>query len=464
MKNFLLFSILFTCNVFSQGSYTLQKDAIIYDIPGGEFLTVVMIDDTVFIKHYDLLGNILWEDSLSFAPSISPVYFNDIARFKNTDEYIISTYADPTPSTTWYTFANDTLVYQFSKFNLSTHTFDVQLVDTFIGQQIDLIEIKDTSIYFLVTDFSMDNDPNPFNQVTYSLNSSMNISLIAPMDSVVTLNMLGWSINVFGDSIYRYQSFQDVHLMNKYSLQMSNLQLNSCSVPTSQDVNYSYYRKMYNGDSLFILTEGTTSGSPAVEWRMDWRNLSLSSINSTVFNSPNTNNPPNQYFSTFNNVAVDRSNRKIMVMSNNSTLGSNVIQKIFVYDFNFNPVCEIPVTIGSNSENTLIELNDLVYLRNDNSSTSKLIRIDCAMLSIEEMITNTEFQIFPNPTQSNIFISNPDQKNLSIVVFSSDGKQLIQLSQQESNIKLDLENLHSGIYLVEINDGSKTETKRIFKE
>ena len=463
MKYLLLFSLFLTVNVFSQSNYILQKNATIYDMPNGEFLTAVSIDDTVFIKHFNDLGNVIWEDSLTFSPTISPVYLNEIARFKNTDEYVISTFADPTPSTPfWQSFSNDTLVYQFTKINLNNHTHTGSIIDTFSCKSMDLIELNDTSIYLLFSDYSI--NTNPFNHITYSLNSVMNLTLIAPMDSVTTYPW-GWSISVFGDSIYKHQSMEGTHVIEKYNFQMSSLETNWTSLTTSQFYNMSYYKKMINKDSVFIFTQGTSSGPPYVQWRMDWLNLSFGLINTITLPAPLTDNSISRYYSTFDNIAIDRTNRKILIMSTDEApIASNVYQKIFIYDYNFNLVCEIPITFGGDLENSLIELNDFVFLRNDNAVNSKLIKIDCSILALDEDVTTNNIELFPNPTHSTITISNPDEKSLSIVVLSTDGKELIQSLKQENLISLQLNHLPNGMYIIEICDGSSTEMKRIIKE
>lgn len=463
MKNLLFLSLLFSTNVFSQNNYTFEKDATIYDIPGGEFLTAVAIDDTIFIKHFDVSGNLIWQDSLSFTPSISPVYFNEIVRFKNTDEYVISTYADPTPSTMfWQTFQNDTLIYQFSKLKLSTHTFITQVVDTFIGKSIDLLELNDTSIYVLVPDVSISSIP--FNIKTYSIDTSMDVSMIAPLDSVQTYPG-GGSRFVYGDSIYFHLTNEGSHYMKKYSTQMSNIQTNNQNLLTGMDYNSSYYQKPMNKDSMLIFTEGTSSGNWAVKWRLDWVDLSMTPIHSSVFNSPATVQAPANYQSWFFNSAIDRTNRKIVILTKDiGPMPTTIQPKVFIYDFSFNLICEFPSIIGDQDENELVELNGLVYLRNNNSLNSTLTQIDCSSLNLNEFASDNEFELFPNPTQSIISISNHDKKSLSIVVLSSDGKELIKLFKQESLISLDLHNLPKGMYLIKISDDNDTEIKRLIKE
>lgn len=463
MKTILLSFLLITGSSFAQNNYTLQKNTGIYDLPGGEFLTALIINDKTFIQHYDSTGNIIWEDSLLFFSPITPVYFNEIARFKNTNEYIISAFADLSPDTPfWQSFSNDTLVYQFSKLDLSIHQFTEHRIDTFSCKSVDLIELKDTSIYLLVADNSVDN--NPFNHVTYSLNSSMDISLIAPLDSVTTYPF-GWSTAVYGDSIYKHQSFEGYHIMYKYSSQMSTLQSDWNTFYTAMNNSIAYGNKIYNNDSMFIFTEGTSSGSWVIKWRMDWVNLSLSTINSLEFNSPATDISPLRYESWFNNSVIDKINRKIIILTrDNGPIPSNILQKIFIYDFDFNLVCEFPVNIGNQEDNSLIELNDLVYLRNDNSSNTTLTRIDCSILKIDENDNNNDFDVYPNPASSIIYLPNPLQKTLMVSLTSSDGKEIIKLKSQDSSISINPGDMPAGIYFLHINDGTKTYVERVIKE
>jgi hypothetical protein len=88
----------------------------------------------------------------------------------------------------------------------------------------------------------------------------------------------------------------------------------------------------------------------------------------------------------------------------------------------------------------------------------------CGILGTNEMSSTQEFSVFPNPTQSNFSIINSAQKPLTIVLISSDGKQLNTLFSQENIVLVDLSSHPKGLYLLGINDGSKTEFKRIIKE
>ena len=95
---------------------------------------------------------------------------------------------------------------------------------------------------------------------------------------------------------------------------------------------------------------------------------------------------------------------------------------------------------------------------------SLLTSAGCGILGTNEMSDTQEFSVYPNPAQSNFSIINSAQKPLTIVLISSDGKQLNTLFSQENVVLVDLSSHPKGLYLLEINDGSKTDFKRIIKE
>lgn len=70
--------------------------------------------------------------------------------------------------------------------------------------------------------------------------------------------------------------------------------------------------------------------------------------------------------------------------------------------------------------------------------------------------------IYPNPTSFEyIFVKNNEQ--LEIEVFNILGKKIKQGQVTQTQPKLDLSNLTSGIYLLKISDGSRTTTRKIIK-
>lgn len=463
MKHLLIFTLLFTVNGFSQNTYTLEKGATIYDIPGGEFLTSVMKNDTAYIKHYDVSGNVIWENFLVFATASSPTYFGGITRFKDTDDYVINLLKPLTSSGNF--FVNDTLVYQFTKLNLANHSFTANLIDTFYSKGISLVEWRDTSMYLFVNDYTFNGSYVERKHATYSLNSSLNKTFVAPKDSISTYPYI-CSFHVFEDTIYKYQEVSDFHFMDKYSADISLKNSYYASTTTNQYLSTNYFEKIMNKDSIFIFTQGN---NPSVRWSMNWLNLNLNPISKLEFSSPKTDNfiyDGSRYEISTSNVGIDRINKRIYVLAKHvfSSFSSNNPQKIFVYDYNFNLICELAVSIGTENLNSLVSLNDLVYLKVKNTNFDYLTILNCDILSTGNISANNEFKIYPNPTSANVFISNPENKLLTTVVFEINGKQLSRISKQEELISIDMTGLPSGVYLIEISDGCTSEMKRVVKE
>ncbi|NDC92791.1 MAG: hypothetical protein EB087_03635, partial [Flavobacteriales bacterium] len=63
MKILLFVFVIILENSFAQNIYTIQKDAKIYDLPGGDFLTAKHINNKTLLTHIGITGNVIWEDS-----------------------------------------------------------------------------------------------------------------------------------------------------------------------------------------------------------------------------------------------------------------------------------------------------------------------------------------------------------------------------------------------------------------
>lgn len=447
--------------LFAQSNYTIDN-AKIHDLPNGEFLTAYTQNEKAYLKHIDQQGNVIWEDSLLFYSQYSPVYFGDISHFKETDEYIISLFADPTMQTPYWDFGtNDTLVYQFTKLDLANHAFTYNLLDTFVCKGIHSLEINDTSIYLFVSDFSQNS--YPFNQATYSLNQNMEISMVAPSDSIQT-NPWNWRFEYDGNYIYHQQFIEEHHEMDIYDLEMSLIDHQFINLPTTQDYSGSLFVDYLNSDSMFVFTAGSTSGSPVKDWRMDWLALDLTSINSVVFNAQTIDQSLSYYHTYYDRIAIDRENRRVVVMTADlAPIPTGQQEKIFIYDFDFNFVCEIPTGIGPSDDASLIELNGNVYLRNNHDSYSDLFLISCDVLSTDALHLTNEPVIYPNPTNSVVDITFLDNESYDVNIYSLDGQKLDEYLNQSESIHLKLSGLPSGVYLIECKTDSKTSITRIVK-
>lgn len=465
MKNLLLIILLISFKSFTQSNYTITKDAIIYDLAGGEFLTAKLINSKTHLKHYDVLGEVIWEDSIAFQGLNGLIKFNSISQFLGTNNFVISMINDLTPDYSNIYF-NDTLIYQFTKLDLANHQFTNSVVDTFYTKGDFMLNFSDTSIYLFVSDRTNSN-AGYLNYSTYSLNQDLETTLVAPHDSMVSFN---GGVNKFlkvDDQIVLYQIQYTIaqNLMKRYSTDISLISYNYFnSITNNSTFDSPYYTRHWNDDSLFVFTQGTTSGSNVVQWRMDWRDLVLSPINSTTFLTPFTNYPSpsySTYYSTnTNRVAIDKINKKIMILTvENGNLEDEIDQKIFVYDFEFNLICVIPISIGTKTTNLLQELNEKVYLKVKNPTETVLYEMSCLFNNISEVIDD-EITIYPNPTNEKITIKNATL-GTTISIFDTTGKLVYTSVMDNESKTIEVSTFDEGIYFVHTNNEGITSSEKL---
>jgi hypothetical protein len=140
-----------------------------------------------------------------------------------------------------------------------------------------------------------------------------------------------------------------------------------------------------------------------------------------------------------------------------------MIQKIFIYDFSFNLLCEIPITIGFKSTNTLVEMNNRVYLKTINLTNSELVLVDCQIANTTETFYQNELLVYPNPTAGKIYVTNNKQAMLSITLLSSEGKVINFKQNNNLIVDLDLTEVMNGVYILNIDYEGFKQNKRIIK-
>lgn len=93
-------------------------------------------------------------------------------------------------------------------------------------------------------------------------------------------------------------------------------------------------------------------------------------------------------------------------------------------------------------------------------SKYKLRKAPCTVTGLVENNGANDFSIYPNPATSNITIASSTNKNVeNIKVYSILGKTLInQSANNSSKYELDISNLITGIYFIEVT----TENKNVF--
>jgi len=453
MKYFLLLlSALIFGNVFSQQSYIIPRNAELYELPQGGFLSLNLLNNKTHIKQYDVSGSIVWEDSLAFQLPLDSVRFNWISRFKNSDQYIISMNRSISQDEIIFNNENDTVIYQFTKLNLQTHQFESQRLDTIISRYIYPLEFNDTSIYLYASFVDPAYAPL-ISHNTLSINSDLELSLVAPYDSAGVVNGYYFRYYKFDDTIYQHSYIRDLHFMNSYTQDMS-LKSNHYRELSSDPLdNVPLYEDALNKDSLFMFTQRTSNEfETGRECGMKWVKYDLSTINSTEFLLP-----PHEITDYFK-VATDRIKKRIVVLTNAGNL--------YFYDYNFALKCML--SLGSEaSSGKLTELNGRIYLQMEEGDYDELSLLECDEPGFTTGITYTDIDvidIFPNPSSDFVNIRNDQSRLLSVKLFSTDGKIMKILKSEEELIRMDISSLEAGIYLISVEYENHVQIGRIVKE
>lgn len=140
---------------------------------------------------------------------------------------------------------------------------------------------------------------------------------------------------------------------------------------------------------------------------------------------------------------VDFSTFKFLKVFGNKNLSTCEIQ----------PICEYlenggPATIENNAPgcNTHQEIEDA-----------------CQAVSVDDMTLGENIQIFPNPSNGIIHCISPDNREWTVSVRDAMGFMVIR-PHQLMNGEIDLSNVPSGLYFLEMNDGHRSITKRIIQQ
>ncbi len=88
----------------------------------------------------------------------------------------------------------------------------------------------------------------------------------------------------------------------------------------------------------------------------------------------------------------------------------------------------------------------------------------CEMIvGTNPIIKEQSFEIFPNPTSGQLWIKNPNSKEdfISVEIFNSFGKKLMEFETSEEITQIDLSEKPKGVYLIRIKSGSKVFSEKI---
>lgn len=133
---------------------------------------------------------------------------------------------------------------------------------------------------------------------------------------------------------------------------------------------------------------------------------------------------------------------------------------------NINPLTSSFINI-SNPQTIYARVEDIVTSC-FSTTTLELIVQDCSALGVVEMtdkINNSEFSIFPNPTNNLIELnfSKNINKTIKINIYDIQGKSVFAKTKKviEKALKLNVSELSKGIYFLKVNDGFSEATKKL---
>lgn len=89
---------------------------------------------------------------------------------------------------------------------------------------------------------------------------------------------------------------------------------------------------------------------------------------------------------------------------------------------------------------------------------------DACVVGIEDIISENDFQIFPNPATNQLAIGNRQFVNGLIEIYSMLGEKVFQTSIQSSFVPIDVSEWSRGVYFVRINSGQKVFSKKVVVE
>ncbi len=142
--------------------------------------------------------------------------------------------------------------------------------------------------------------------------------------------------------------------------------------------------------------------------------------------------------------------------------------------WNYTDVIHIPVNIPSEfqlryyyrvCEKQSIGGNDLVDSLWLNVIVLEDSTVQFTPVSVSDINEFKELSIYPNPVTSFIeynLSANTKSQNIKLEIFNLEGQLIKNFEQKSSKDKLDVENLKSGIYILQISEKDKVLAKRKF--
>jgi Secretion system C-terminal sorting domain len=128
----------------------------------------------------------------------------------------------------------------------------------------------------------------------------------------------------------------------------------------------------------------------------------------------------------------------------------------------------------SNAFAPILNANSQSYLATSNGSYAVMVTLNgCTDTSACQTISSVGltklnqavyFKVYPNPANTNLYISNPLTEKIYIQLLDAAGKIIYTNYTSESIMKIEMNEIRSGLYIVKINSKNNIYTQKIVKE
>ena len=82
---------------------------------------------------------------------------------------------------------------------------------------------------------------------------------------------------------------------------------------------------------------------------------------------------------------------------------------------------------------------------------------------MDEPITESEVQIYPNPTESDLNIRSTSDKILSVQIYDGMGRLLLEKKEEGEEVQVDMDRLATGTYYLQILTSKEVLQRKVIK-
>lgn len=115
-------------------------------------------------------------------------------------------------------------------------------------------------------------------------------------------------------------------------------------------------------------------------------------------------------------------------------------------------------------DNTIFKENDsVVFISCATPGASNILCQEEKTIVVDEPITESEVQIYPNPTESDLNIRSTSDKILSVQIYDGMGRLLLEQKEEGEEVQVDMDRLATGTYYLQILTSKEVLQKKVIK-